>query len=178
MTPLPTGPALDTERLSLRIPTMADYADSAALWADPEVTKHIGRPSTPEDAWARMLRYGGLWALLGYGYWTVRERETGRFVGEVGIADFRRQASPSWGDAPEAGWVVAPWAQGRGFATEAVRAALAWSDAHVDAPRTVCIITRDNAPSIQVAEKCGYREFGLVTYKENELLLFERPRVG
>jgi len=41
-----------------------------------------------------LLRYAGHWALAGYGYWIVEERESGRPVGEVGLADFRREISP------------------------------------------------------------------------------------
>ncbi|HEY0776819.1 MAG TPA: GNAT family N-acetyltransferase, partial [Gemmatirosa sp.] len=126
----PTIPALDTARLTLRGHVPADVAECAAMWADPLVTRHIGgRPSSEEEVWARVLRYAGLWALLGFGYWVVRERASGRFVGEVGLADFRRDVTPPLGGAPEVGWVLAPWAHGRGFATEAVRAALAWADA-------------------------------------------------
>ena len=170
-------PALDTARLTLRAHTLADVAESAAMWADPAVTRHIGgRPSSAEEAWARVLRYAGLWALLGYGYWAVRERESGRFVGEVGLADFRREMTPPLGDAPEAGWVLAPWAHGRGFATEAVRAALAWCDAHLAAPRTVCLIAPGNAASLRVAEKCGFREMGRGTCKDAESIICERRR--
>jgi RimJ/RimL family protein N-acetyltransferase len=173
-----TAPALDTGRLILRGHTLADYDESAAMWGDPQVTRNIGgRPSTPEEAWARVLRYGGLWALLGFGYWVVRERETGRFVGEVGLADFHREMTPPLGGAPEAGWVLAPWAHGHGFATEAVRAVLAWADANLPAPRTVCIIAPENAASIHVAEKCGYRQIAQGTYKGEPTLLLERPRV-
>lgn len=172
-----TAPALETGRLTLRGHTLADSDESAAMWGDAEVTRHIGgRPSTPEEAWARVLRYGGMWPLLGHGYWVVRERETGRFVGEVGLADFRREMTPPLEGAPEAGWVLAPWAHGRGFATEAVRAALTWADAHLSAPRTVCIIAPENAASIHVAGKCGYRQFAEGTYKGEPTLLFERPR--
>jgi RimJ/RimL family protein N-acetyltransferase len=176
-TTLSTAPALDTERLTLRGHTLADYDESAAMWGDAEVARYIGgRPSTPEEAWARVLRYGGLWALLGFGYWVVRERETGRFVGEVGLADFRREVTPPLDGAPEAGWVLAPWAQGRGFATEAVRAVLAWADANLAAPRTVCMIAPENAASIHVAAKCGFRQFAQGTYQGESSLLFERPR--
>ncbi|HEU4880690.1 MAG TPA: GNAT family N-acetyltransferase [Longimicrobium sp.] len=172
-----TIPIVQTERLTLRGHTLADFPECAAMWGDPHVTQHIGgRPSTEEEVWARVLRYAGMWVLLGYGYWTVRERESGRFVGEVGLADFHREITPPLGDAPEAGWVLASWAHGRGYATEAVRAALSWADAHLAAPRTVCIIAPDNAASIHVAEKCGYREWTRSTYKGDATILFERPR--
>jgi RimJ/RimL family protein N-acetyltransferase len=175
----PAAPALDTDRLTLRAHTLADAEDSAALWADPLVTRHIGgRPSTAEEAWARVLRYAGLWPLLGFGYWVVRERTSGRFVGEVGLADFRRDLTPPLGGAPEAGWVLAPWAHGRGLATEAVRAALAWADARVGAPRLVCLIAPENAASVRVAGKCGFREAARAAYKGADTLVFERPAPG
>jgi RimJ/RimL family protein N-acetyltransferase len=171
-----TAPALETERLVLRGHTPADFDECAAMWGDPRVTEFIGgRPSTAEEVWTRVLRYAGMWALLGFGYWVVRERETGRFVGEMGFADFRREVTPPL-DAPEAGWVLAPWAHGRGYATEAVRAVLAWGDAHLAAPHTVCMIAPQNAPSIRVAEKLGYREFARTTFKGDDTLLFQRPR--
>lgn len=169
-------PVLQTERLTLRGHSLADFDESAAMWADPLVTRYIGgRPSTAEEAWARLLRYAGLWALLGYGYWAVRERETDRFVGEVGLADFRREITPSLQGAPEVGWVLAPWSHGHGYATEAVRAALAWADAHLPARRTVCIIAPQNAVSVRVALKCGFHHFARGTYKAEETAIYERP---
>ncbi|HYR09446.1 MAG TPA: GNAT family N-acetyltransferase [Longimicrobium sp.] len=172
-----TAPVIETGRLVLRGHTLADFPESAAMWADPLVTRHIGgRPFTEEESWGRVLRYGGLWALLGYGYWVVRERESGRFVGEVGLAEFRREVTPSLDGAPEAGWVLAPWAHGRGYATEAVRAALSWADANLAAPGTACLIAPENAASIHVARKCGFRERTRGTYKGEETLILERPR--
>ena len=183
----PVVPALDTARLTLRGHTRADFAECAAMWADPEVTRHIGgRPSPEEETWARVLRYAGLWALLGFGYWVVRERGSGRFVGEAGLADFRRDLpgltpplAARCSGAPEVGWALAPWAHGRGFATEAVLAALAWGDAHLTdargAPRcTVCLIAPENAASVRVAAKCGYHEAARATYKGQDTLVFER----
>jgi RimJ/RimL family protein N-acetyltransferase len=177
--PFPAAiPALDTSRLTLRGHTVTDFDDCAAMWADSAVTRHIGgSPSTPEQVWARLLRYAGLWTLLGYGYWVVRERGSGRFVGEVGLADFRRDLSPALDGAPEAGWVLAPWAHGRGYATEAVQAALAWGDAHLGRGRTVCLIAPDNAASIRVAEKCGFRSAARTTYQGADTLVFERAAV-
>ena len=117
---------IHTERLTLRPHSLDDFADSFAMWSDPLVTKHIsGRPSTTEEAWARVLKNAGHWTLLGFGF-VIREKQTGRFVGEAGFADFKRDVQPSFEGSPEAGWVLMPWAHGNGFATEAMRGALAW----------------------------------------------------
>jgi RimJ/RimL family protein N-acetyltransferase len=169
------GDTIETERLVLRRHGLEDAAASAALWADPEVTRFIGgRPSTAEEAWARLLRYAGHWALLGFGYWVVQDRATGRLIGEAGFADFRRGVGPRFDGVPEIGWALAPSAQGRGLAREAVQAALAWADARPGAGRTVCMIAPENPRSIRLAEACGYREFGTTFYKEQPTILFER----
>jgi RimJ/RimL family protein N-acetyltransferase len=165
----------ESERLVLLPHTANDFDDSFALWSDERVTLHIGgKPSTREEVWARVLRYVGHWAELGFGYWTLREKATGRFVGEVGFADFRREMTPPFGAAPEAGWVVMPWAHGRGFATEAVRAAIGWLEAARGRERTVCMINPENDASIRVASKCGYVEYGRTTYKGRLVILHER----
>jgi RimJ/RimL family protein N-acetyltransferase len=172
-------PALDTARLTLRGHGLQDFAESAAMWGDAEVTRYIGgRPFTEEEVWARLLRYVGHWAVLGFGYWVVREKATGTFVGEVGFADYRRDITPPFDDAPETGWVLAPSAHGQGYATEAVNAALAWGDAHFGARRTVCLIDVDNVASMRVAEKCGYRELVRTAYKGQPAVIFERPAHG
>jgi RimJ/RimL family protein N-acetyltransferase len=173
---MPASHRLTTERLTLTPPTMADFEDSAALWADPEVVRFIsGTPSTRTEAWSRFQRQVGGWALLGYGAWTVRETASGRYVGEIGFGNFKREITPDLGDAPEAGWVLAPWSHGKGFASEAVATALAWGDARFESPRTVCIIDPDNAASLRVAEKAGYRIYGRAPYMNSEVVLHERP---
>jgi RimJ/RimL family protein N-acetyltransferase len=168
-------PAVDTERLTLRGPRLEDFEESFAMWGDPRVTRYIGgKPSTREEMWSRLLRYVGHWDLLGFGFWVVREKATGRFVGEVGLADFRRECAPSLGAAKEAGWALAPWAHGKGFATEAVRAALGWAESQFGPERVVCIIDPGNEPSVNVARKCGFRQFARGTYKGEPTLMFER----
>src|SRR5262245_3181356 len=150
-------PTIETARLRLRGHRPEDFAACAAMWSDPVVVRHIsGRPSSAEESWARLLRYAGLWALLGYGYWAVEEKASARFAGDVGFADFKRAVQPPLEGAPEIGWVLAPWAYGRGFATEAVAAALGWGDRHFGSTPTVCMIAPENTASIRVAEKCGY----------------------
>lgn len=167
--------AIASARLALERPTLADFDDCAAMYGDAGVVRYIGgRPFTREECWARLLRHAGHWQLMGFGFWVVRERAGGRYVGEVGFGEFRRQTVPSFEGSPEIGWVLAPDAQGKGYATEAAREALLWLDRHLGQGRTVCMIEPANAPSLRVAAKLGYRPFAQTTYKNTDVVLLER----
>jgi len=144
------------------------------MWAAPDVVRYIGgKPSTPSESWRRMLSYRGLWALLGFGYWRVREKVSGRYVGDLGFADFHRMMAPSISGVPEAGWALAPWAHGKGYATEALSTALAWLDGQ-GYGHSVCLIAPENLPSIRLAEKVGYGAPQRVQMNGEDTLLFRR----
>jgi len=168
-------PVLETERLRLRGHSLSDFEPMMAMWGDPQVTRFIGgKPSTQEEVWSRLLRYIGHWAALGFGYWAVEDKATGAFVGEVGFADFKRDLEPSFEGIPELGWGLGTWAHGKGYATEAVRAAAEWGDTHFKGARMVCMIAPENVASIRVAEKSGFKPFAETFYKGSPSLLFER----
>jgi RimJ/RimL family protein N-acetyltransferase len=172
---MPTTTAPQSPRLIFHRHTPADYAESAALWADPATTLHIGgKPSTPEESWARLLRNIGHWHATGFGFWVVRHRETGAFAGEVGMKLFRRDLDPAWENLPEIGWALCPWAQGQGLATEATQAALAWGAQHFAWPQMLCMIDPANQPSLRVAAKCGFIEHTRRTYHNNETIILAR----
>lgn len=115
----------------------------------------------------RLLRYSGLWDFLGYGYWAVEDRSTGRYIGQMGFADFKRGLVGFDGHYPEAGWVLHPEFAGRGIATEGMQAACDWLDHQVDQRRSFCIVAPDNVASIRVAQKVGYR-YALDTHMGDE----------
>jgi RimJ/RimL family protein N-acetyltransferase len=166
---------IETDRLVLRPPEPGDFEETAALWADPQVVRFIsGKPSTREESWARLHRNAGFWALQGYGPLVVRERAGGRLVGEVGLANFGREIDPPVGGL-EAGWVLASLAHGKGFATEAVLASLDWARAKFAGQRATCIIAPDNAASLRVADKCGFKPVGPTDYKGSVVVMLERP---
>lgn len=168
-------PVIETERLLLRCHRADDLAACASMWADPAVTRYLGRdPLTPEEVWARLLRYVGHWALLGFGFWAVEEKESGHFVGDLGFMDFKRDLEPSLDGVPEIGWILASQAHGKGYATEAVRAAVAWGESRFRSTRTACIINPENLASIRVAEKCGYEESLVTSYHGHPVVLFLR----
>ncbi len=167
-------PAIQTLRLTLRPHATEDFHHSLSLWSDPEVTRFIGgRPATEEDVWARVLRYIGHWHALGFGYWAIFERSSGRFVGETGFADFHRNIDPPLWGMPEMGWALAPWAHGSGFASEAVMAALDWGDRAFTAP-ACCIISPENTSSLRVAAKAGFKEVAATRYHDAPTLVFRR----
>lgn len=173
---LPT-PTLETPRLRLRAHTVADFPARYAIWSDPEIVRYItGTPLTEAEAWARMLLLVGHWQLVGYGYWAVEEKSTGRFVGEIGFGNFKRPIEPSIRGVPELGWVIAREAQGKGYATEGVRAALEWGDRHFGEKETVCLIDPENLASQRVAEKNRYRETARTTLLGKPTILFRRDR--
>lgn len=167
-------PVLETARLRLRAHTVADFPALKAVWADAAVVRHIGgKPSRPEESWARLLRYRGLWPLLGFGYWALEEKASGRYVGDVGFADFHRIMEPSIHGVAEMGWVLGADFHGQGYASEAVAAALQWFDGEGNG-RSVCIIDPANEPSMRLAAKNGFREYCRTVFMGDQVILLER----
>lgn len=176
----PPVPILETERLRLRALTLADFPAHCALWADPDVARYTsGKPNTAEESWGRMMRHAGQWSMLGFGFWLVEERSTGAFVGEVGLFDNQRDLIYPDGttrplDTPEIGWILSPAMHGRGYATEAVLACLAWAAGRFIASEVSCLIEPANAPSLNVAAKMGFMLRETLTYREKPILLLVR----
>lgn len=168
-------PVIETPRLILRGHRLEDFPVMVAIWQDPIVVRHFhGEPLSREDIWSRFLRGFGMWLVSGYGLWAVEEKATGAYVGTVGIFEVKRDMKPPIDDMPEAGWTFASRVHGKGYATEAMMAALAWTDAKLGNPRMFCIVAPENAASIRVAEKCGFTPAGETTYKDERTLLFLR----
>jgi len=110
-----SAPTLETRRLCLRVHSVSDFEDCAAMWSDPQVMRYLSGRRSREKSRGRAPSLHWALAIAGFGFWVVREKTTGRFVGEVGLADLRRDLQPSIDGAPEIGWVLSPWAHGNGF---------------------------------------------------------------
>jgi RimJ/RimL family protein N-acetyltransferase len=173
------APVIETARLRLRAHRYADLADCVAMWADPNVTQFIGgKPSTAQQTWSRLLSYVGHWSLMDFGYWVIEERDTGNFVGELGFADFKRDIEAAMRDSPEIGFALTPAHYGKGYATEAVQAILAWGDLNLHSRKTVCIINPQNLASLRVAAKCGYEVFEQNSFNGSPVLFLARTARG
>ncbi|WP_206363524.1 GNAT family N-acetyltransferase [Sphingomonas crocodyli] len=166
---------IETDRLRLRQHRVDDLDACAVLGRDPIAVEFIYKaPLSREDVWHRLQRFAGHWALLGYGLFVVEEKATGRIIGEVGLADFKRGLGEDFDGAPEFAWVMSSDVHGKGYASEAAKAALGWIEVKMAPPRVVCIIDPENAASLRVAEKLGFRAYGSAEYKGKTVTKLER----
>jgi RimJ/RimL family protein N-acetyltransferase len=94
--------------------------------------------------------------------WAVEELASGRFVGRVGLVQ-HDDWTASAHDA-EIGWVFSPAVWGRGYATEAARAALDWARQRQDLQTIISITRPDNLRSRRVMEKLGLTYRGSATW--------------
>ncbi|HYI48851.1 MAG TPA: GNAT family N-acetyltransferase [Allosphingosinicella sp.] len=150
----PAAPTLETPRLTLRGWRPEDLAPYAAMMADPETARFItrkGLPYSEGQTWAEMALLVGHWQLLGHGMFVVEERATGAFLGRVG--PLRPPGYPGF----EIAWGLAPAARGKGYATEAARAAIDWSFSRFPLDRIISLIHPRNTASRRVATRLGER---------------------
>lgn len=166
---------LETDRLILRVPEMADFDAFADMWADESVNKHISGKTWPRDAsWGKFKSNVGQWALMGYGQWSLISKADGHYVGQVGFFDADRGMGADFDTCREAGWVLAPDQDGQGYATEAMLTAHAWIDQQRFGGRTVCMMDANYLASRRVADKCGYTELRRTSDDFGDVVLLER----
>ena len=152
-------PSLETERLLLRPWRPAEDLDAlAAINADPDVMRFVApnRPLTRAETAAQLERFVAHWDQHGFGLWAVVPRlSDGRAVGFAGLAipSFLPQILP----AVEVGWRLASGSWGRGYATEAARASVAFGFERLGLRSIVSVIEPGNVRSLRVAEKLGMR---------------------
>jgi RimJ/RimL family protein N-acetyltransferase len=143
---------LEAERLVLEPLTLAAADEMVAVLASPTLYEHTG--GTPPDLPTLRRRY----AVQATGWspdrsqrwlnWVARERDSGAAVGYV-------QATVT-GDRADVAWVVGADFQGRGYATEAARAMVAWLASQPDVRRITAHIGAENAASQAVARHVGF----------------------
>jgi RimJ/RimL family protein N-acetyltransferase len=149
--------SIETARLLLRVPELADAEALMGIFWDPEVVEQkqvtLREPPGGLDLATKntsaMIRQ---WELRGYGHWVVIENATARVIGVVG---FYHPQEP-W-PGIDLGWVIHRSRWGHGFATEAAIAALHWIWQHTGIDRVVSLIAPDDHRSIRIATKIGER---------------------
>lgn len=144
-----SAPVLETPRLILRPTRAEDLAGYVELMADQEHVRFIGGAAPPSTVWRQMMTVAGAWALQGFSFFTVLDRQTGAFLGRLG------PWNPAGWPAPEVGWSLLPSTVGKGYATEGSAAAIDWAFDHLGWDDVIHVIDPDNIPSQRVAERLG-----------------------
>jgi RimJ/RimL family protein N-acetyltransferase len=166
MTAIPT---LTTERLTLRAATLDDFELLAAFLTS-ERSRFVGGPTTRELAWRALAQELGHWQLRGFGRWMVDLTATGETVGLVGLW------FPEGFPERELGWDLFDGHEGRGYATEAARAARAHAYGTLGWDTLISLIADGNDASARVARRLGARPDGRFTHERfGEATVWRHP---
>jgi RimJ/RimL family protein N-acetyltransferase len=146
----------DTQRLRLRQWRQADREPFASINADPKVMEFF--PSLLDRAESDVMadRCQSLIAEYGWGLWAVEKRNTGQFMGFVGL--HVPIAELPFSPCVEIGWRLASRYWGDGFATEAARGALRVGFELIGLPEVVSFTAVRNVRSLAVMERLGMRK--------------------
>jgi RimJ/RimL family protein N-acetyltransferase len=147
---------LETERLMLRRPTLADVKAIAGLANDRRIadnTRRLPHPYSQDDAIAFVR------ALANDNRETVFLIESSFVpVGMVGV-DWRQA------DAPELGYWLGVEHWGQGFATEAARAVIDFTFEEFDVEHLMSGARVANPSSRNILEKCGFQWSGVELHR-------------
>jgi RimJ/RimL family protein N-acetyltransferase len=153
---IPSEPiVIRTARLALRQWRDSDRAPFARINADPRVMEFFPKTLDRQQSDAMVDRiYGGL-AKRGWGLWATELSGTQEFIGFVGL-------NPTLMDLPfcpcvEIGWRLAADHWGKGYATEAARAALDIGFGTLGLDEIVSFTAQSNQRSQAVMQKLGMR---------------------
>jgi RimJ/RimL family protein N-acetyltransferase len=160
------GNRIQTERLCLR---QLEAEEGRALLrgeADPERPWMAGYPMQGTliavEAFVRAVENGADPGAYGV-YQLVRSGDD-QVIGDIGF-----HGPPTRGGSVTVGYGLAPGARGRGYATEALRAVVAWALARPEVAVVEADTTHANLPSQRVMERAGMR-----LYDKSEQLRFYR----
>jgi RimJ/RimL family protein N-acetyltransferase len=151
---------LKTDRLILRPWRPSDRDAFAALNADPEVMHDLGGPLTRAASDAKLGRYISTFERHGCSRLVIEDQSG--FVGYAGVM-------PAASDHPlaphaEIGWRLVRAAWGKGYATEAARAALDDAFARLGLDEVLAYTAIDNRRSQAVMERLGLRREPLLDF--------------
>lgn len=162
-----------TPRLKLRQWQMSDLKPFAQINADPEVMRYFPTMLTESDSNALAIKIQKLIDHKGYGFWAVELLATQEFIGFVGLneidADSELAKALNIDESfLEIGWRLAKKYWGKGYASEAAKAALDFAFNDLLTQRVYAFTAEVNQPSQRVIQRLG------MVYTEQD---FNHPNV-
>ena len=153
---------IETERLLLRPKTLDDLDAMHAVHSDPEVAAWLGGALDREQTRERLIRHMAHQREHGFSVWAIIERSSGEVVGHGGLQHL------DGGPEIEVGWALRSDRWGRGYATEAGRASLAYGFDTLGLDEIVAVTLPQNVRSRRVMEKLGMTYVGRAVYYGHE----------
>ncbi|HEX4911899.1 MAG TPA: GNAT family N-acetyltransferase [Permianibacter sp.] len=146
---------IQTRRLRLRQWQLGDADPFAAMVADPEVMRYFPATLTRPQSDALLAKLHQRIDATGYGFWATERRDTGEFIGFVGlnVPDHPLPFAP----CVEIGWRLVRSAWGQGLASEAARAALRFGFDTLKLGEVVSFTSQHNLRSQAVMQRIGMR---------------------
>jgi ribosomal-protein-alanine N-acetyltransferase len=168
---------LSTDRLDV-LPLTADALD-ALIRADRAPLEAFGNARFPDPLTAPPLMEDALPYIRdrlraepddwGWWAWLIVARDAKEAVGILGLA-----GRPDADGAVVLGYTIYPAFEGRGYATEASQAIVAWALDQPSVSRVRATIPPGHTPSLRVADKLGMRQTGTDHDDDaGEVLVFE-----
>jgi [ribosomal protein S5]-alanine N-acetyltransferase len=166
------GMHVETERLVLRRPTLADVAALFEFLGDATAMQYTHVDASVRECRRRIAAHERRRRRDGYAPWAVVTRAEGRIVGWGGL--YNDPFQPGWG--VEVGYFFHPAAWGFGYATELMSACTDIADHALELREVWAFARPENVRSRRVLEKA---RFGVVKFvPEMERLLYRRGRLG
>lgn len=159
---------LETSRLWLREFTSGDVDALAAIYGDPATSMWLGdgAPRDREATKRELERFDKLYRERGYGPWAVILKESGALAGHCGLQDLEGSSTVSLTYALGAAW------RGKGYATEAARAAVHYGLETLKLPKIVAVAQLANVESLAVMKKIGMRLEGEETHYGKSVMVY------
>jgi len=146
---------LETERLRLRQWQDSDVEPYIRLNSNPVVMRYFPSVMTEEETRAQIGRAKAYIENNGWGFWALELKETGEFLGFVGLLGQDEQREIPNTPFVEIGWRLDEQHWGKGYAPEAAQAALDFAFNQLDLSEVYSFTALPNHPSQRVMEKIG-----------------------
>jgi RimJ/RimL family protein N-acetyltransferase len=145
---------IDTSRLILRPPALADLDPWAEMMLDEPTARFIGGVVPRAVTWRALMTMIGAWHAQGFGMFSVIEKDSGRWIGRLG------PWMPEGWPGTEIGWALTRDVWGKGYATEGATAATDWAFDNLGWTGVIHSIDPANVASQHVAMRLGSRNLG------------------
>ncbi|HEY5094332.1 MAG TPA: GNAT family N-acetyltransferase [Candidatus Eremiobacteraceae bacterium] len=158
-----------TPRLTLRPFALADAAQLAWIYSDPDVMRYIP-PGAPWDQ-AKVERFVAIcqerYETPGFGMWAVVLRDIPeKIVGHCGLQHLAKTENV------EIAWIFGKEYWNRGLATEAARAVVGYGFGELGLPRIVAVAEPPNGASFRIMQKLAMTLQGPVRYYDRDLTMY------